>query len=53
MEKAIQFAEAKSEEYSGNQFAKQNPCTMVFKLVRQLIGKDDVLNEELRQKLEK
>lgn len=52
MDNAIKHAEAKSEEYTDRRYAKQNPCTMVFKLVRQLIGKDEVLNEELKNKIE-
>ncbi|MBR4690218.1 MAG: RloB domain-containing protein [Bacteroidales bacterium] len=52
MENAIKFAEAQSEEYTDKRYAKHNPCTMVFKLVRQLIGKDEELNEELKKKVE-
>lgn len=51
MDNAIKFAETKSLEYSDLRYATHNPCTMVYKLVRQLIGKDDELNEELRNKL--
>ena len=51
MDNAIKFAEAKSREYHDLRYATHNPCTMVYKLVRQLIGKDDELNEELRNKL--
>ena len=47
MDNAIKFAEAKSKEYTDRRYAKHNPCTMVFKLVRQLIGKDEKLNAEL------
>lgn len=52
MENAIKFAEAQSKEYTDKRYAKHNPCTMVFKLVRQLIGKDEELNEELKKKVE-
>ena len=52
MDNALKFAEAKSKEYTDCRYAKHNPCTMVFKLVRQLIGKDEVLNEELTHKVE-
>lgn len=50
-ESAIKYAERKSKEYNDNRFAKHNPCTMVFKLVRQLIGQDQQLNQELAQKI--
>lgn len=49
---AIRWAEEKSKEYSDNRFATQNPCTMVFKLVRQLNGKDDELNQWLKEKVD-
>ncbi|MBR5432862.1 MAG: RloB domain-containing protein [Bacteroidales bacterium] len=52
MEDAIKYAEAGSKEYTDKRFATHNPCTMVFKLVRQLIGKDEELNEELKKKVE-
>ena len=52
MEKAIRFAETKSLEYSDRRYASHNPCTMVFKLVRQLIGKDNVFNEEIKHKID-
>jgi len=48
---AIKWAKAKSEEYRDERFAIHNPCTMVFKLVTQLIGKDQELNDELNQKI--
>ena len=52
MENAIRFAEAKSCDYTDQRYATHNPCTMVFKLVRQLIGKDEKLNNELTNKIE-
>ena len=52
MENAIRFAEAKSRDYTDQRYATHNPCTMVFKLVRQLIGKDEDLNKELTNKIE-
>lgn len=51
MENAMRFAEIKSKEYTDLRYATHNPCTMVFKLVKQLIGKDEVLNEELTKKM--
>lgn len=50
-ENAIKYAKAKCEEYKDERFAKHNPCTMVYKLVLQLIGKDDELNHELGTKI--
>ena len=52
MEQAIRFAEAKSQEYNDQRYATHNPCTMVFKLVKQLIGKDNIFNEELKHKID-
>lgn len=49
---AIRWADEKSKEYSGNRFATQNPCTTVFKLVRQLNGTDDILNKWLKEKVD-
>ena len=49
---AIRWAEEKSKEYSDNRFATHNPCTMVFKLVRQLNGKDDELIQWLKEKVD-
>jgi hypothetical protein len=48
---AIKFAKAKSKEFHDQCYAKHNPCTMVYKLVCQLIGKDEELNQELKQKI--
>lgn len=52
MENAIKFAELQSQTYTDQRYATHNPCTMVFRLVRQLIGKDEALNEELKNKIE-
>lgn len=52
MESALRFAEAKHLEYTDSKYANQNPCTTVYKLVRQLLGDDDILNEELIAKIE-
>lgn len=52
MENAMKFAEAKSKDYTNQHYAQHNPCTMVFKLVQQLIGKDESLNKELMRKME-
>lgn len=52
MDNAIKFAEAQSMKYTNKRYATHNPCTMVFKLVRQLIGQDAELNEEIKNKIE-
>ena len=53
MDNAIKFAEANSKEYTDQRYATHNPCTMVYALVRQLLGRDNELNEELKNKIEK
>lgn len=37
--------------YDDHSYAKHNPCTSVYKLINQLIGKDSELNEELMKKI--
>ena len=44
---AIQRAETQSGKFSDNDYANHNPCTMVFKLVKQLIGQDKKFNKEI------
>ncbi|MCI7466311.1 MAG: RloB family protein [Bacteroidales bacterium] len=46
-EHAILRAETQSRKFSNNDYANHNPCTMVFKLVKQLIGQDKKFNEEI------
>lgn len=48
---AINNAMSQSLYYSDKCYAKHNPCTMVYKLVLQLIGEDSELNEELKNKI--
>ena len=52
MDSAIKFAEAKHLEYLASDYANQNPCTTVYRLVLQLLGKDEKLNEELMKDVE-
>lgn len=52
MENAIKYAEAQSKTYTDNRYATHNPCTMVYKLVRLLIGQDEVFNAEIKRKVE-
>ena len=46
-ENAILRAETQSRKFSDNNYANHNPCTMVFKLVKQLIGQDNEFNKEI------
>lgn len=44
---AILWAKNQSKKFSDNDYANHNPCTMVFKLVKQLIGQDKEFNKEI------
>lgn len=52
MESALQYAEAKHLEYKDARYASQNPCTTVYRLVRQLLGRDGKLMAELTEKID-
>ena len=52
MDSAMRYAEAKHLEYTDSRYANQNPCTTVYRLVRQLLGKDEGLNNELISKID-
>ena len=53
MDYAIRYAEAKHLQYaSDTRYANHNPCTTVYRLVRQLLGKDEGLNNELISKID-
>ena len=52
MESALRYAEAKHIEYADSRYANQNPCTTVYRLVCQLLGRDEKLNVELIAKIE-
>jgi hypothetical protein len=49
---AIKNAKKLSLQYNNQNFAKHNPKTQVFELVEQLTGRDEKLNEEIRQKFQ-
>lgn len=51
VESALRYAEAKHLEYTDSHYANQNPWTTVYKLVRQLLGRDEELNAELIAKI--
>ena len=46
---AIKNAEKLSQQYDNLNYADHNPGTQVYELVKQLIGQDDKLNEEIKQ----
>jgi len=46
-EQAIKWAQQLTLQYNNEKFSTHNPRTQVFKLVKQLIGQDDKLNEEV------
>ncbi|MDR1610734.1 MAG: hypothetical protein LBS08_04405, partial [Candidatus Symbiothrix sp.] len=46
---AIKNAEKLSQQYDNLCFANHNPRTQVHELVKQLIGQDDKLNQEIKQ----
>ena len=48
---AIRRAEQQSGSFTDRCYHKHNPSTMVFKLVRLLIGKDEVFNEQIKKAL--
>ena len=49
---AIKNAEKLSRQYDNQNYAKHNPRTQVFELVKQLTGRDEKLNKEIRQKFQ-
>ena len=51
MKNAIKYAESNSLIYNDEQYANHNPCTMVYLLVKQLIGEDDILNQQILQSM--
>ena len=50
---AIKWAEALHRECIDNRFHKYNPCTTVYKLVLQLVGKDEEFNSKLAAKIDR
>jgi len=51
LKNAIAWSEAKSKEYTDRRYATQNPCTMVYKLVRQLLREDVEFEKALSRKI--
>ncbi len=51
-ESAIMWAEVQSRSFNDEKYADHNPCTMVFKLVKQLIGADKEFNNLVKKKVD-
>lgn len=52
VEHAIKWAERKHAEYEGrSDYANHNPCTLVYKLVKQLMGQDKDLIDSVMAKI--
>ena len=49
---AIENAKKLSKQYTDTKYQKHNPRTQVYKLVEQLIGKDDELNKQIMKEYE-
>lgn len=49
---AIRYAEAQANSYLDKKYNSHDPCTMVFKLVRLLIGKDKAFNSKILDDIE-
>jgi len=49
---AIKNAKRLHDTHSGTAYALHNPCTTVYKLIEELRGKNQILNEEIKQKYE-
>ncbi len=47
---AIKWANELDSKFDGERFSEHNPCTKVYKLVLELIGKSEQLNAELIEK---
>lgn len=51
MEQAIQNAERQNQTFTDARYAKHNPCTTVYKLVKQLLNKDEKLIATVMEKI--
>lgn len=47
---AIHWAEKLENAFAGQQYAKYNPCTTVYKLVQELRGQSSILKKEIEEK---
>jgi len=51
MKNAIKWSEAKSNDYKDRRYATHNPCTMVYRLVRQLLREDEAFEKAIGKKI--
>ena len=51
-ELAIKWAKQLAQQYNDEKYATHNPRSQVYELVKQLIGQDNELNEEIRKSVE-
>jgi hypothetical protein len=49
--RAIRYAQSQEETFSDERYATHNPCTTVYKLVRQLRGEDATFNQKILKDL--
>lgn len=50
-EQAIAWAEQQHKTFAGEQYANHNPCTLVYKLVQQLLNQDEHLIKQVMAKI--
>lgn len=53
MEQAIKNAEQQHQTFTDTRYAKHNPCTTVYKLVQQLLNRDEELIATVMEKINK
>lgn len=53
LEQAIEWAKRQHLSFNGDKYADHNPCTLVYKLVLQLLDRDQVLINQVMDKINK
>ena len=51
LEQALKWAEQQHKTFNNKQYADHNPCTLVYKLVRQLLNQDEELIKQVMKKI--
>lgn len=51
LEQAIRWAQKQHEKFTGKRYADYNPCTLVYKLVEQLMNRDELLIDKVMKKI--
>ena len=51
-EQAIEWVKQLAQQHNNEKYATHNPRSQVYELVKQLIGQDNELNEEIRRGVE-